>query len=391
MIGNIFNTLLSTTTTMAATATKKQFLDSPYAKFASIARNLDREVEAYVETGASDQVLTQLGAFQSQTNRDLRIATSNFSILASDCGGNPEKIARLAKVRKAAQVTTAASDVEALFEMIRQSRSYGNANAQTLVSDVVAAARLLRASEVEAIFHILPRARYGYAINLPGLDEFQKELDPAHLAVALELCDAKERFNVLTRWQNSPCFKAAGFLPYLFQLLGGSSSTVRDIVRKIAATHPPESVEPLAIKGLGAGKASERESCALVLGDLGTESALEALKAHLANEKAQAVVGAIEAFLATKDSVAEAEVSVEGGYLDATAQWSNFRFSRTWTMTVARPWARTCSRSFLRSKRKPSRKRWRNTSGRSSSTRRMAIPRPRCRNDMSLRKRPSRR
>jgi len=93
----------------------------------------------------------------------------------------------------------------------------------------------------------------------------------------------------------------SAYLDFVIELAGDSSKAVREAAASVLSDVDPGLLEPKAIELLGKGNVATRAGMVEVLAKLGTESALDALRAHSAKEKTARIVAAIETVLTVSD------------------------------------------------------------------------------------------
>src|SRR5690606_25573784 len=94
------------------------------------------------------------------------------------------------------------------------------------------------------------------------------------------------------------------FLDLVLEHAGHGAKAVREIAVAVLAAVPAERLEPLATARLDDGAVNLRAAVVDVLGRLGTETALAALRAHREKEKTARVVAAIDTALTVSEHAA---------------------------------------------------------------------------------------
>lgn len=112
-------------------------------------------------------------------------------------------------------------------------------------------------------------------------------------------------------------------IDFLMQEVGGSAKTTREQAIACLRAVPQEKVEGLAVELLKAGNAAQRAGMVALLGSIGSDNALQALKDHLAVEKTAKVKAAINSLFATQEVIEQAETSADSnkGYTAIDGSW----------------------------------------------------------------------
>ncbi|MEO1307623.1 MAG: HEAT repeat domain-containing protein, partial [Pseudomonadota bacterium] len=101
----------------------------------------------------------------------------------------------------------------------------------------------------------------------------------------------------------------APFLDFALELTGDASKAVREAALTAVRQVPAELIEPKAGELLSKGKVSQRAGMVTVLSSLGTETAIETLRAHGKVEKTARIVASIENALTTSAAGTDKEQS----------------------------------------------------------------------------------
>lgn len=120
-------------------------------------------------------------------------------------------------------------------------------------------------------------------------------------------CPAKGRrtfLNTLSKWK---LVSDEPFLSHVLEQCGDGSKEVRGAAVSTLKGVPANVIEPLAVERLGKGKVSVRAGMVEVLLGLKTQSATDALTAHVKTEKTARIVAAIENAVTASDAAAQSD------------------------------------------------------------------------------------
>jgi len=279
--------------------------------------------EAYLMTGEDEAIVAELAALNIPHPRMEREEQKALAELPFKMRGEPERLARYVRLRHAmkwgiARPYRTESHLENVPDLVRVCFGLANWNRwsqdrdkETQTDDVVAAAKLLGATDVNIIAHGFPTRGRG---TFPIPETYWETVDPADYFKALELCDTKNRALFIEKQMTLPIMKSPAIASYLFDQFEATSSKLRDAARATLESIGADLVEPTAIELLQDSKAQVRTATVQLLGNLGTATALDALKARRDVEKTQSVQAAMDAFLNT--SSAAVDLGEDGGYID---------------------------------------------------------------------------
>ena len=314
----------------------------------------DRMV-SFIETGAGRTILADLQARKAAVEQALKAARiaeakkkqphvthSHFvptaesenalplAVLSSV--GDPERIHRLIEAGMAGQllhggqyqvygVKTAMlnMDVVHLFSMAGQTRhSPTPADRHPSFADFMAVATAMNTDSEALLASGLWRnwthtglGQYGFEwITSAGVEEFSR---------ALRQHDASMREMLLDTCLRQNIGPTGDMLPLLFDLTDDSAGKVRDLARRLIIASGDDRATGLAIGLLSSGKATQRAVMAQILGDIGSEDAMSALKDRQGIEKTRAVSLLIEQLL---DSAGPAQADPgKPGYEAVDGSW----------------------------------------------------------------------
>ncbi len=290
----------------------------PFAGFELLQRGLKRRVKSYIELGTDEAVLKEVAAkFQSaQGNQHFRVAymsglNSMLPLVCADHG----QLARYALLCEASGRTPLVTKQDAYRletpEPVRILFSFFKRDSID-VDVLIDATALLGGSEVDVVVHLVQHIGYSSRVRVNDAEQYFERIEPSVLIAAFERLDTKTRAKALS-WSAPAAKCSAAFLDYLFVQFAAGSSLLAESARNCLKLHEPTQIEQRAIDGLSGGSAALRTNMVQVLGSLGTDTALCALKAHKEKEKAQSVQNALAVYL----SVPEVEYEASGnGYID---------------------------------------------------------------------------
>ena len=308
-------------------------LAHPFVALEKLGRGFGKRANAYYESGEDRSVVPDIEhAYASVTNSNpiFQAFHAVTQSLKNQQGGQPRRLARLFELHRAlgiqqnslrAYVThreAVPEDIRAFLVMVNYIRRDADIENPTTMDDVIGAVKYLGGSEVDVVTYILPTTSYAPRFSMPELKERYADRLPADVLIAaLERCDTKNRSHAIQNFRAEAAEKSPEYLGYLFNQLDGTSAKLRDIVRSRLKTYDGSDVETRALALLDSKKATKRAAIVQILGDLGTPSAIEALKARREVEKTQSVITALDVYLALPAEPTEAvPVTLADGYVD---------------------------------------------------------------------------
>ena len=299
----------------------------------------------YVRQGNGRAVLTALPAAQPrpvwhqnyQQQNEARMQRlereARLFALVHYCGNQPEALARYVEVVSAAlrgqiNVTNLiryAPDelpdiVVDLFNVIRDARGHTHdkykpttVEPSTTFKDVLKVIEILGGIPANVVTIALSSGYF--TLEKKSATEHLSTLKVTDFITSLERRPARDRAKDLPRLSDYPVVKDPGFLYYLLDCATGSSAQVRLAAQDLLKYQSDEDVVAKAIPMLDAKTVRIRTSAVQMLGRIGSDAALEAMRARAEVEKSQDVLGAIALFT-ERSSARESEVP-EGCYLSA--------------------------------------------------------------------------
>ena len=301
-----YNRTLPTTGTLA----------HPFVALDKLGRGLGKRANAYYETGEDGSVLADIEHAVARTNNARAIINDynkGTQPLKNRQGGHPDRLMRLFEVQCAFGLPAnyfrthikhreeVPENIRAFFVMINNVRCDESSENPTSMEDVIGAVKLLGGSEVDLVTYMLPCTGYAPRFYMPEPsleDRYVNRLPADVLVAALERCDTKNRGHAIQNFRAKTAEKSPKYLDYLFRQFDGTSSKLRDIVRSRLKTFEASDVEVRALALLDSKKAATRAAIVQILGDLGTASAMDALKTRREVEKTQSVLTALDVYLA---------------------------------------------------------------------------------------------
>ena len=342
MIGGVFQNILGGKSKSIEAQTGNDVSLSPLALLEDYQQGLSIRVDRYLTDGREPEVLGDLknAVAKRPANRVFYKLLNEIRSMAHGCGGQPARLSRLVYVHKALGApdahknetephrTRVSSDAARLLALFLDRRVPKDVLEPTTSNDVIAALGCLGGSEVDFVSFLLPTSRDVPPLAVPDISEALGD-KPAYLdrvptdvlIAALDRCDVKTRTRALCEFQLSAVGSSLEFLEFLFCQFDETSEKLRDAARMGVLRFDPDAVEALALPRLSAGNATLRRRMVQILGDLGTPSAVQALKKHRDVETAQSVLDAIETYL---EGPVREEDMVEEGYLDAYGREVHF-------------------------------------------------------------------
>ena len=283
-----------------------------------------RAVE-YVHFGDGRPVLAALPAARPVPEKKMDYAKRQepFLVFAGFFGAKPEELARYVEVLSAAFSITpqrtkystwiaseTPDNVVILIELMRESSVRTSAyeksipDAPDMVSfyDVLKSIELLGGTPADMISGIVPSIGHGRQrdFKLKGklASEHLHTLPASDFIESLKRRKAKERAEVIMSLHDYPVAKDPAFLDCLIKSASAGSAQVRDAAQKLLAQQPDNEVTAKAIPMLDAGAARVRASAVQILGRIGSDAALDAMKKRVKLETSQDILTAINNFVA---------------------------------------------------------------------------------------------
>ena len=202
---------------------------------------------------------------------------------------------------------------------IEYSESFPDEPIATSFDDALKAIELLGGSSADLISRVIPSRSHSGQIEfkLRGTTatKFLSTLPAAEFMRSLERRQARERAEVLKRLVAYPVAKDPAFLDFLIKSAASASAQVSAASRTLLELQPDDEVSAKAIPLLDASTAKARASAAQILGRIGSESALNAMRTRAKIEKSQDVLATINHLVTT--SAAQVSEAPDGYYLAA--------------------------------------------------------------------------
>lgn len=308
-------------------------------------RGLAGRAVTYVRTGDGRPVLSALATtiprVQSQDwqARQKRLELENN--YTHSFGGDPAGLARYAEVLSAARgvkphrasYNKAISDetpdtVVNLFQFMNQRRHRGlkadvtDHPQPTQFDDVVEAVQILGGTRVDIISTTVGAGYGGMNVSVGGaqFSDHIRDFPASHFVQSLKRRKTTDQANMLKHLAQYPVAKDPAFLDYLMEAACANSSQLRTASAKLLAQQSAVAVEERALPLLDAGAAVARSSAVQILGGIGSETALAAMKKRLETEKTQDVIAAIEHYVGAGAVVDDAPdgsyLAADGSYVD---------------------------------------------------------------------------
>lgn len=304
-------------------------------------KGLTARVVTYVREGDGRPVLSALATSRPQGRQpynaqNWQVEQNQTNMENSFChtfGGDPAGLARYVEVLTAARGTkpyrsnynTDLSD-ETPDEVanLLQFLSAGNYRAENLApvdntnpttfSDLVKTVKILGGSPADLISMAIPT---GYSAANPTLDgvimtEGIRDFTTEHYIKSLNRRKAGDRAKVMKLLAAYPVAKNPDFLEYLMESACAGSAQVRAAAVRLLGFQSKDAVEERAIPLLDARAVGTRSSAVQILGAIGSDSALAAMKKRAEVEKSQDVLTAINHYAGT--SVAAVSDAPDGQY-----------------------------------------------------------------------------
>ena len=152
---------------------------------------------------------------------------------------------------------------------------------------------------VDVLYH--EQGRY-YSIT-GGMYRGAVDIKPLAVEYAREFVEAGKRVHANSRAKIIQDLHEFGladtdaYRDFVLQMAGDSSKAVREMAGSVLSGFDPNILEPKAIELLGQGNVATRAGMVELLAKIGTDSALDALRAHKETEKTARIVSAIETTL----------------------------------------------------------------------------------------------
>ena len=169
------------------------------------------------------------------------------------------------------------------------------------------------------------------------LEEFALGLDPADVIEGVTRLPAAEQANAIKAMTWRKVARGPAYLDFLIDALGSGSSKVRDEARAALLTHDAATVTERVLPLASAGKVALRTAAAQMLGEIGTEAALDALRARRAEEKTQSVQMLLDQYIGAGP---QAEPGMDGGYRAAGGETVTIPPRRALADEAAKPFGK---------------------------------------------------
>ena len=237
-------------------------------------------------------------------------------------GGKPEELARYVEVRSAAlnikpqrsEYTTWITDgtpdvVVNLIEFITDftvrisgyKQPVPGAPDTVSLDDLFKAIELLGGTPADMISNIVPpgpRKDRDFRLKRKLVSKHLHSLPASDFIQSLERRRPRERAGVLQYLTDYPVVKDPAFLEFLMESATAGSAQVREAAQKLLEQQPDKAVTARAIPLLDARTARVRAAVVQVLGRIGSDVALDAMRKRAEREQSQDVLKAIDYFVA---------------------------------------------------------------------------------------------
>lgn len=304
-------------------------IGSAFAVFERWEKGLGQRALRYVRQGDDRPVLAGLGSvLQAQRQNKGQNTGQNagqhnwqaerkeqdmFFNLVRSFGGQPDALARHVEVVSAAYAikpyrsrynTDLADETPDLvcnllqFFAVRRHVSTEPIPPLTTFDDLLDAIAILGGTPADVITNIVPSryAGYDFPVNGQPASEHVRSLSADHFVVSLARRKAADRAKVMKQLAAYPVAKDPAFLDFLMESAAAGSAQVRSAAHRLLEFQSPQDVVQRAIPMLDARAAAARTSAVQILGHIGSEPGLEAMRQRAEIEKSQDVLTAINHF-----------------------------------------------------------------------------------------------
>jgi hypothetical protein len=254
---------------------------------------------------------------------DFDVMQRYAELLAACCGQAPDAAAGSAAVPLAIRVLMSEGMLGIPTSLNTWPRKIEPLNGRGLLHNVaIELSRRLGGSRIDIIdvaytkasgYSAVDTAIYRQAIDLKAL----LSEDPAATLEAAKRMNSAGRSDLIQDLSRLDLAFEPHFLGFFMEQAGDSAKATREAATATLVGAPQGMIEGLAAKLLAEGDVNQRSGMADLLGKLGTQAAMETLRAHRPNEKTARIVAAIDTALAVSDRTmaSESVADTEGGYL----------------------------------------------------------------------------